>query len=486
MQSSRSLRILPLAVALALSGCAMHFGPAPVVKADPAMTVMPRIAAPAASTMMAPQLSIERWWLMLGDAELNRLMDEALARNEDLESAVAKVREAQAQLDEAGAAQSPTLDAQGRNRRALDSNAGTNPLPPGFKRQTDSRRFELTAGYEIDLWGKLSSMTEAARQQYLAAEWARAAVEWGITARVAEAYYKLAAVDRQIAINGSVRDSRLATMKLRQREHGAGAGNEFDLRRAEAELTGTDGSLASLTQQRNALERSLIVLLGRSPSEIIGKSIVRNPLNEARAFTAVLPQGATDELLTRRPDVKQAEAQLAAANANIEAARAATLPAAKLSGSLGSDAATIANLFTSPAGLWSIVAGISSSIFDGGKGKARVKEEQARAEQSLANYRKVVAGAVLDVREAYGNLDATQQGLEAQGQRVQALARASELARLGYKNGASNYLDLLDAERSWHAAQMDQVSFYRDRLLGQVAAFKALGGGFAPVRIAAN
>ena len=194
----------------------------------------------------------------------------------------------------------------------------------------------------------------------------------------------------------------------------------------------------------------------------------------------MLPQGAVNELLVRRPDVRQSEAQLVASNYSIEAARAATLPSVRLSGMLGTDARSIGNLFSGPAMIWSIAANVSQSLIDGGRLRARVDEEQARAEQALASYRKTVAGAVLDVREAYAVLDVVQQSLEAEHARVIALARAREIARLGYDNGAISYLDVLDADRNWYQAQVNEVAAYRDRLTAQVAAFKALGGGYTP------
>jgi multidrug efflux system outer membrane protein len=476
--------LIALAATLPLAGCAGLIKKEPLLP-DRAITAVP-VLAPSKTAVIKPGLSIERWWLVFNDHALTPLMDEALARNEDLESAVARVREAQATLEVTGAAQSPTLDAQAGAKRFQDSTVSARPLPAGVDRRASSHQLSLAAGYELDLWGRLSSATAAARHQLFAAEWARAAVEWGITARLAEAYFDLVAIDRQIEISESVRASRANTLKLRQREHAAGAGNEFDLRRAEAELTSTDATLANLARQRIGYERALTVLLGRTPSEIAAGTLPRARLDESRPLATILPQGAAADLLVRRPDIQQAESQLAAANANIEAARAATLPSVKLSGTLGTDARSIGNLFSGPAMIFSLAANATQAIVDGGKARARVKEERARAEQSLANYRKVIASAVLDVREAYATLDVNQQSYFAERDRVAALARARDIARTGFDNGALNYLDLLDAERNWYQAQLDQVSAYREQLVGQVAAFKALGGGYAPVNVQAK
>jgi multidrug efflux system outer membrane protein len=313
----------------------------------------------------------------------------------------------------------------------------------------------------------------------LASGWARAATEWSLTAQVAEAYFGLVAVDRQIEISETVLAGRAAAVRLRQREREAGAGNEFDLRRAEAELAETAATIASLAQQRAVLERSVTALLGRTPNEIAAGRLARGVLDESKPWAAVLPQGAAADLLAQRPDVREVEALLAAANANIEAARAAALPSLRLSGVLGSDARSIADLFSGPSIFWSLAASLTQSIFDGGKVDAQVRISRAQAEQLLARYRKSIAAAVLDVREAYVLLDLTEQAYRAEHQRVVALERARELARIGFDAGAFTYLDLLDAERNWYQSLLQQVAAHRDQRIGQVAAFKALGGGYA-------
>lgn len=471
----QTLRLTVVAASLALAGCGGLLKKEPLAL-DRAHLSMPHIEAGAAASVQ-PGLAIERWWLHFNDVALNRLMDEALARNEDMASAVARVREAQAALTIANAAQSPTLDLNTRAQRNQDSTVGARPLPQGVDRRASSHQIPLAAGYELDLWGRLASASDAARAQLQVAEWARAAVEWGLTARLAEAYFGVAAVDRQIGISEAVRAGRETTFKLRQREHAVGAGNELDLRRAEAELRTADATLASLARQRVSLERALTVLLGRTPVEIVHKPLPRTAMDENEPYTVVLPQGASAQLLVRRPDVRQAEARLAAMNANTDAARAATLPSVRLSGSLGTDARSVANLFSAPSIIFSLAANLAYSVADGGKAKARVAEEEARAQQALADYRKVIAGAVLDVREAYAMLDANHQLLIANRERVAALAKARDIARAGHTAGALNFIDLLDADRNWYQAQLDQVSAYKEQRAGQIAAFKALGGG---------
>jgi len=454
------MKRIVLFTALALAACATDTAKLELTPEIPAL------AAPASAKFEA--LSIERWWALFGDPELERLVDDALAHNADLESAVARVREAQASLGMARAAQSPTLDGVVNTSRNHQS-----------ERSFSHHRVSLEAGYEADLWGKLASATAAARHQLFATEWARASLEWSLTASVAEAYFGLAAVERQLAISEAVRTSRLNTVLLRKKEQNVGAGSEFDLRRAEAELAATESTLAALGRERAALEHALALLSGRSPAEIAAGGFSTTQLSETFPVPNILPQGAASDLLVRRPDIRQAEAQLAAANASIDAARAATLPSIRLSGSVGSDSQTLSNLFSGPAAIWSLGASLAQPLLDGGRLRARVDEEKARGEQALAAYRKSVATAVADVREAYTNLDLTEQAFQAERNRVSSLARAHDLARRGHGAGALSYLDLLDAERNLYQAQLQQVGAYRDQLIGQVSAFKALGGGYS-------
>ncbi len=474
--------ILALACAATLVGCATSASPSADTRAPVAAADIPELPTPAGTTV-APGLAIDRWWHLLDDPSLDRLIDDALQRNHDLAAAAARVREAQARLDELRGGQAPSLDLQAHSARSRQS--GDAGLPAGAPLTGSNHAVSLAGRWELDLWGRLSSASEAGRARLLAQEWARAGVEWGLTAQLAEAHFRLRAVQRQTEIGEAMRASRAATVSLRRREQAAGIGSEFDLRRAEAEAAGTDATLADLRRQRAALESTIALLAGRPLAELA-------PAEAPRAAMAVsadpsrdppprLPQGDAASFLLRRPDVRQAEAQLAAAQADIAAARAATLPSVVLTGSAGSDARSLSRLFDGPGFVWSVAAGLTQSLFDGGQAQARVRQADARADAAYADYQRVVLAAVLDLRESYAALEWTQQARVAGHERVAALERARRLAEIGHASGAIAYLDLLDAERNSFQAQLDEVGAQRDRLIGQVAAFKALGGGHAGV-----
>ena len=471
---------LPL-VALVLGGCATS---PPDASSRPTLTATALPALAPSATAQTGEVSIERWWTTFSDPALDRLVDEALARNLDLVAAAARVREARARLDEARGTQLPRLDLQSQSGRARQSADG---LPAGTGVLGSSHAVSLVARHDVDLWGRLASTSGAARQRLVAQEWARASIAWSLSAQLAEAHFALRAVQRQIEISEAVRASRAATLTLRRREQGAGIGNEFDLRRAEAELAATDTTAVALRRQRVELEATLALLSGRPLGEIASVEVPRRPLDPGEPFAARLPRGDASAMLLARPDVRQAEAQLAATHFDVAAARAATLPAISLSGAIGSDVRSLGNLFSGPGMVWSIAAGLTQTLFDGGQLRARVDQADARADAAFADYRQVVLAAVLELREAYAGLDLSEQAVRADRERVVALERARRLAQLGVANGSLATLDLLDAERNAFQAQLDEAASARDQRIAQIAVFKALGGGTpAPVALATN
>jgi len=461
-----------LAALLALAGCASS----PEPDAARPRTTLPALQASATAQQRA-DLAIDRWWRVFDDANLNALIDGALKNNTDLEIALGRVREAQAAVEGARSRQLPTVDLGVDSQRARQSTVGATPVPPGGRYAT-STSASLLMGYEADLWGALSSQTQAARSRLLATDWALAATEWSLTSAVAETYFALVAVDRQADISIAVRDSRIATLELRQREVAAGAGSEFDLRRAEAEVTGAETTLAQLNRSRVSLERSLSLLIGQTPET--ARPIARSVLDESRLAPALLPQAGVERLLQRRPDIRQAEAELAATHYDVASARAGAYPRIAFSGAVGSDARSLSDLFSGPAFLWSLAASVTQPIFDGGRIQSQIHAEEARAQQANASYRKTVAGAYFDLREAYAALDHTQQAVQSEASRVASLARAREIAVTGFGAGAISYLDVLDAERNLYQARLSRVDAHRDRLTAQVAIYKALGGGYTP------
>lgn len=461
--------LLPLAVALALAGCTT---PPP---RDAGLGPLPELTAPSDASVV-PGPEIERWWALFGDAELDRLIDQALQRNADLQVAAARLREAKARYDEVRGAELPTLELQastGRGRASADATGAGSAIV------ASSHQVKLAGQFDVDLWGRLASATDASAARLAAQAWAREAVQWSLTAQLAEAHFTHRALQRQLEIAHAVHASRARSAALRRIEHGTGGASELDLRRAEAEVAGATATVAALQRRQLAIV-GVIALLAGDPLPALGDvALAAQPLDPAQDFTPRLPQGELAGWLRQRPDLRQAEALLAASDADIASARAALLPSLRLTGSVSSDVVDLSNLFNWQGFAWSIAAGLVQPIFDGGRLRARVEQAEARADAAVVRFRHSVANALVEIRDAYAALDISLRAFDAERQRVTALDRAARLARLGEQIGALTQLDALDAERQQFQAQLAEVDAYRDRLIGQVAVFKALGGGHA-------
>lgn len=418
------------------------------------------------------------WWRIFGDAMLDRLVEEALAHNANLALAVARVDESRAQLGLARADQLPLVGAQINRSRTETSSVAALPFPPGFPRDTNDYRAVLNASYEIDLWGRLRNLTAAARAELLASEAARETVRITLVADVAQGYFALRAFDEQIATVRRSLTARGETLGLQQKKLEYGDISELDYRQLEAEAAAARAQLPSLERQRSAQENALAVLLGRSPRAIYESAVERAADAGAEPPPLVVPSGMPSELLLRRPDIVEAEHRLIANNARIAAARAAVFPSITLTGYLGSESATLANLFTGPAGIWQLAAGLAQPIFSGGRQKAGIAAAEAREREALAQYQQAVQNAFKDVRNALAAQAKLREQFDAESQRVAALGQALRLARLRYDNGMTSQLEVLDAERNLLAAEQNRIDALRAQRAAIADLFKALGGGW--------
>lgn len=418
-----------------------------------------------------------RWWRIYGDAGLERLIDEALAGNLDIVRAAARVLEAQALLDQSEAERRPTLSA-GVNRSRSQSSRATATAFSGIPRETNDIRATLNAAYEIDLWGRLATATQAARADLLATEAARDTVRISLTAQIARGWFALGALDASI-------DSVRATLALRERALGlqrqraaAGVISEYDLRQLEAELEAARAQLPPLERDRELQETALAVLAGRSPKGVYEARFTKATADPARATPVAVPGGLPSELLLRRPDIVQAEQSLIALNARVAIVRTSYFPSLSLTGFLGSQSASLGNLFTGPAGIWQFAIAASQPIFAGGRLEAQVKAAQAREQQALAQYQQAIQTAFREVRDALTAQARARESFDAETRRAAALADTLRLARLRYDNGLASQLEVLDAERAQLAAELNRVEALRAQRAAVADLYKALGGGW--------
>jgi multidrug efflux system outer membrane protein len=456
-------------VAAALGGCSLWPG-----YKKPAMDMPAQWTdAPAQGKAIAG----ERWWSLYGDATLDALVGEALTHNRDLAIAAARVDEARALLRITDSQRMPAVDATVNAGRSRLSPQSSVPLPPGVPLVNDSYTATVNVSYEFDLWGRLRGASNAARAQLFATQAARDTVRIALSSQVVQTYYTLLSLDDQVAVTRRTLELRGQNLGLQLHRHKAGLITDFNLRQLEAEIAAARAQLPVLEQRRSSAEIALSVLLGRSPRAIANDSVtVRRDTGELPIV--VIPEGLPSDLLLRRPDVVQAEQTLIAANAQIGVARAALFPRIALTGYLGSDSATLGDLFSAPARIWSLAFGLAQPIFQAGRLRAEVEASNARERQALAQYQKTVQSAFGEVREALVAQSRTREVYAAETDRVNALRETLRLARIRFDNGLSSQLEVVDAERNLLQAELSRVDALRAQRAAVADVVRALGGGW--------
>lgn len=418
----------------------------------------------------------ERWWTLFNDPVLDKLIDEALVHNHDIAAAAARILEAEALLGISEADRYPVVTANGSGDRTRSSQA-TGMFQPGMPSVTNNVRVTLNASYELDVWGKYRRASDAARAQLLASEAARDTVHLTLTADVAQQYFNLLAADAQVEVIQNVLKTRADSLELLKLRGSSGLVSEYEIRQAESEEAAARSQLANARKAQENVQTVLAILLGRSPRAVMEDRVER----ESIAVTQVIwvPDGLPSDLLLRRPDIREAEQNLLAQEARIDAARAEYFPSISLTAYLGSESATLGNLFSGPAGIFQFALGLAQPIFNAGRLSFNIKATEARREQALASYRKSVANAFGDVRTALNNQMAARDTLRAESERIVALVEAQRLANMRYEGGVSSRLELLDADRQLLQAQLARVDAQNAQQAAVVSLFKALGGGWA-------
>lgn len=456
------LRTGLLALAATLAGCA----------AEPYQR--PEVSVPAdwiGRAADAAQWPQAEWWKALGSEELDRLIAQALAGNHDLRAAAARVVQARAAAQVAGAARFPTV--------TLDASA-VRDNPAGGK-AANVVTVSPAAAYEIDVWGRNRQAYEAADSALLATDYARATIRLSLTAEVANAYLAILSLNDRLRVAQENLDNAERLMALIDAQLRAGKVSALEVERQRTQVAAAQAAIPVLLQQRRVTQDALAVLLGRNPGEIVGGATSLRPL----AVPAV-PLGLPAALLERRPDVRQAEAALMAAHADMAAARAALFPQLFLSASGGYTASAVSRLGDAGTGFSLVGASLLATIFDGGRRSGLADIAQARKEELLENYRRSLVSALREVEDALAGIDEFARQEAAQAQAAAHAREAYRLAHLRYREGGTDYGTVLDAQRTQIAAEaaLDPVRFAR--FASAVGLYRALGGGWeAPARTSA-
>lgn len=426
-----------------------------------------RFGEAAPGSRPAPELAdVSPWWEGFKDPQLDALVREGLASNRNLHVAVARVDEFAARLSSTRSQRFPQV---GYGTSATEQD----PL-------SDSYAVLLSASWELDLWGRIRRETEAARADLLGTEQARRGVALTVVSAIITGYVNLLDLDRQLKISEDTLKVREASVKVFRQRFEGGTISDFEMQQVLAEH---EIAVAAIPQAKRAIavqEDALSVLLGRNPGPIARASAL-----EDLALPAV-PAGIPADLLERRPDIQQAEQQLAAADARIGVARALYYPRISLTGAAGSASTDLDNLFSGPARTWSFVGNLIGPLFAGGAIKSANAQAEARRAQSLANYEGIIQDAFRDVDDALVTV-ATAEAVQASSERRTAsLRQARYLANERYENGYSDYLELLDTERSLFSAELSLSGARGDSYRSRVDLYRALGGDWAAVDPAAQ
>lgn len=409
-----------------------------------------------------------KWWEVFEDPTLNALETEALAYNKDLQAAAARVDQARAAVGIAQADQLPSITAAAESGRAgNDKGSGQTQSTAG-----------VSASFELDLWGKYRRLSEAARARLLAGEAARDTVRLTLTADVANNYFALRMLDEQLLIAQRTLKARQENVRIYESRYKNGYSTEVDLKRVEANMASVQAQERQIQLKITQTETALAVLVGRSPREIVENSIARGKsLNEITLIPDV-PENLPSDLLARRPDIRSAEGQLIAANANIGAARASYFPSIPLTASAGFASGALDKLFMGPSGVWALGGQVLAPIFEGGKIRAQNKQAEAEYAEMLASYEKTVQGAFKEAYDALAANRLNREVYDSYKQQTAAMQRSYDLTKKQEDAGLIGVTDLLDVEENLLSAEMNLTSARNDELSAIVNLSKALGGGW--------
>jgi multidrug efflux system outer membrane protein len=471
---------LAASIALAFSGCASvgadFIAPGAVHgTVDGASYRHQTPAATAVATAATEARLPQAWWSVFGDDELTRLEQAALQANPGLKAAAQRLLQAQAQAGGVRANQLPSVSA-GVSSANVRTSANTSQALALGGRTIKGNAYSTGASlsYELDLWGRVRRLAEAAEAQVTVAEYERDGVLLLLSAQVAQTYWQLRGLDAEMAILSSALATRRESEQLLQARFDAGLSSELDGARARVERANAEADLHETQRQRNVLEHSLATLTGVAPSAML------LPVGaDSLPLSPKIPAGLPASLLAQRPDLAASVAVLRAQNAQIGVAEAAFYPALQLTGNFGYASENLHNLAQGGSRQFSVgPLALALPLFDGGRNKANLALAKARYGEALANHESKLLNALREVEDALSSLQQRQLQGQAQAQSQQAAARAYLVAQARYERGLSSFLDVIDAQRSTLALDRAAVQIKTQRLLETVALARALGAGW--------
>jgi outer membrane protein, multidrug efflux system len=466
IQDKLRLALPLLGAVLALAGCMV--GPKYKRPAADVPAAFRGLPGPESAANAAASLGDEKWWKVFRDPQLQGLIRTALEKNYELRIAATRVLEAQARVGITRADQLPSLSVGGTTYNQRSAQSG--PIPP----------FELTRGqvsasaaWNLDFWGKYRRATEAARANLLANEWAQKQVIATLISDVAQSYFELRRLDLQLEVSRRTLKSRQQSLELTQTREQHGFSTLLDVRQAEQLVHTAQAEVTDLERQITQQENNLSVLLGNNPGDVPrGLALPEQP------HAPEVPAGIPSALLERRPDIRAAEQNLIAANAEIGVARAAYFPQISLTGDAGFASSALGTLFSGPAAIWTMAGAVTQPIFSGGRIKSNVQLAEAQKEQMLLTYRQTIQGAFRDVSNALVAYQKDREFRVAQEQLVASAEDAARLSHIRFKAGTSDYLEVLTNETNAFSAELNLAQARGNELNALVQLYQVLGGGW--------
>jgi multidrug efflux system outer membrane protein len=410
----------------------------------------------------------EKWWDVFQDRELQNLIRTALKNNFDVRIAATRVLEAQAQLGITRADQFPTLSAGGSIESQQNPKLG--PIPAY---EVTLGQVSASAAYNIDFWGKYRRATESARAALLANEWSQKEVMATLVANLATAYFQLRQFDLELEISQRTLASRKDSLQLTQTLEQNGFDSLLDVRQSEQLLYTASAEIPDLQRQIAQQENAISILLGNNPGDVPrGLKLTEQP------HAPEVPAGLPSSLLERRPDIHEAEQNLIAANADIGVARAAFFPQISLTATAGYESPALSDLFTGPAGLWTMAASLTQPIFEGGRLKSNLRLTEAQREQMTLTYQQTIQGAFRDVSNALIAYRKNQEFRAQQEHLVESAQDAATLSEARFRSGTSDYLEVLTNETNAFTAELSLAQAQGNELVALVQLYQTLGGGW--------
>jgi multidrug efflux system outer membrane protein len=423
---------------------------------------------PEAAQPATESFGDQKWWDVFQDKQLQELIRTALQQNYDVRIAATRILQAQAQLGITRADQFPTISggASAVNERIPETKL--------FRQyETSANQVDLSLAWELDFWGKYRRATESARAILLANQWAHEVVVSTLVSDVATAYFQLRSLDLQLEISRRTLASRQDSLQLTQTLANGGATSLLDVRQAEQLVDTAAETIPDLERRIEQRENFISTLLGNNPGPIArGMKLTDQP------HAPDVPAGLPSTLLERRPDIREAEAELIAANAQIGVAKAAYFPQISLTATAGYQSSALTSLFTGPTGLWNFGGSLVQPVFTGGRIRSNVKFTEARQQELVLTYRQTIQQAFRGVSDSLVEYHKDREFREYQQKLALSAQDAAQLSEMRYRGGAASYLEVLTNETNYFDAELGLAQAQLNELVGLVLVYRNLGGGW--------